>query len=120
MESEPFKDFVERSVRIVDRALYLSESLDIMQDYKHDEADDKQYVFLLITLRLFTAPLQSNQTTTREATLKATLFDERWSKHRSVTDLGWSHKHPGIFMVFLLLSPSYLLSYPCRIGFSLV
>ena len=33
-----------------------------------------------------------SQAAAREATLKATMFDERWSKHRSITDLAWSTK----------------------------
>ncbi len=44
MESADFRDFIERSARAVDRALYLSESLDIMQDYKEEEK--QEYVVL--------------------------------------------------------------------------
>ena len=39
LESDSFKEFFEKTTRVMDRALYLSESLDFMSDYKHDEAE---------------------------------------------------------------------------------
>lgn len=42
VESEPFKDFFDKTTRIMDRALYLSEALDIMEDYK--SVDEQAYV----------------------------------------------------------------------------
>lgn len=79
LESANFKEFVERSARVIDRALYLSESLDIMKDFKTEET-------------------RESQAAAKEATLKATLFDERWAKHRSVTDLAWSTKHTELVL----------------------
>ncbi len=44
------------------------------------------YIYLTIYLSICLLRLE----TKREVTLQTKLFDERWSKHRSVTDVGWS------------------------------
>jgi hypothetical protein len=45
LESNEFKEFIERSSRVVDRALYLSESLDIMEDYKTENKQEYAIFF---------------------------------------------------------------------------
>jgi len=70
--SQDFLSFLDRSSRIVERALYISSEYDIDRDYGFsDAAADKS-------------------SSKREVTQQIKLFDERWSKHRSVTDVSWS------------------------------
>ncbi|GAM20377.1 hypothetical protein SAMD00019534_035520 [Acytostelium subglobosum LB1] len=76
LESDSFRSFFSRSSKVIERALYLDDSIDILVDYtKSDEV---------------------TKSSTKELTLVGTLADERWTKHRSVTDINWSPKHPEL------------------------
>ncbi|EGC34676.1 hypothetical protein DICPUDRAFT_79578 [Dictyostelium purpureum] len=76
LDSESFKSFFDKSSRVIERALCLDESIDILVDY--------------------TVADQNNKGLSKELKLLATLQDERWTKHRSVTDINWSTKHPEL------------------------
>jgi len=68
---------MDRSSRLIERALYVSKTYDITIDYAKRSDEDK---------------LEKQ----REVSLQIKLFDERWSKHRSVTDVGWSTSHTDL------------------------
>ncbi|KAN0030846.1 hypothetical protein ACTA71_009491 [Dictyostelium dimigraforme] len=76
LESESFKSFFGRSSRVIERALCLDDSVDILVDYTISDENSKG--------------------TSKELKLLATLSDERWTKHRSITDINWSTKHPEL------------------------
>lgn len=81
LESDDFRGFLSKASRVVERALSLSESFDILVDYSRaDAAGD------------------SGLDRSDEVVLSQTLFDERWSKHRVVTSLSWSPKHPELLL----------------------
>jgi dynein intermediate chain len=74
IESPPFLEFLEKTSKVVERALFVSSKYDILKDYSKSE------------------DVQEKANTT-EVRLQIKLFDERWSKHRAVMDLGWSSMH---------------------------
>ncbi|KYQ89703.1 cytoplasmic dynein intermediate chain [Tieghemostelium lacteum] len=75
-DSDHFKSFFTRSAKVIERALYLDDEIDILADYTQSN--------------------QSNKSSDKELRLISTLQDERWTKHRSVTDINWSPKHPEL------------------------
>eukprot|EP01132_Coremiostelium_polycephalum_P001244 gene1244-1569_t len=77
IDSDAFKSFFTRSSRIIERALCLDDSIDILVDYT--QSDDS-----------------NSKSSSKELKLIGTLSDERWTKHRSVTDINWSPKHPDL------------------------
>ncbi|KAF9357628.1 hypothetical protein BGX34_009285 [Mortierella sp. NVP85] len=78
LQSNDFIEFVEHSSKFVERAM--SEKYDFMKDYTLGLDDD-------------TEDLNGNK-----MRLICSFHDERWSKNRSVTDVGWSHKHPELIV----------------------
>ncbi|EGG21460.1 cytoplasmic dynein intermediate chain [Cavenderia fasciculata] len=76
LESESFRTFFTRSSKVIERALMLDDNIDILVDYTKTDDEDKS--------------------SSKELKLMGTLVDERWSKHRSVTDINWSPKHPEL------------------------
>ncbi|KAK5584153.1 hypothetical protein RB653_005760 [Dictyostelium firmibasis] len=76
LESDSFKSFFGRSSRVIERALCLDDSIDILVDYTISDENSKG--------------------SSKELKLLATLSDERWTKHRSITDISWSTKHPEL------------------------
>ncbi|EFA85404.1 cytoplasmic dynein intermediate chain [Heterostelium album PN500] len=76
LESDSFKSFFSRTSKVIERALCLDDSIDILVDYTKSDEESKS--------------------SSKELTLIGTLQDERWSKHRSVTDINWSPKHPEL------------------------
>eukprot|EP01112_Ceratiomyxa_fruticulosa_P014308 TRINITY_DN4089_c0_g1_i4.p1 TRINITY_DN4089_c0_g1~~TRINITY_DN4089_c0_g1_i4.p1 ORF type:complete len:684 (-),score=154.63 TRINITY_DN4089_c0_g1_i4:259-2310(-) len=79
--SDSYIDFVTKSTRIIERALAISEKVDFMADYSKSLDDETRA-----------------QSRTNDIRLAHTLFDERWSKHRSITDISWSTKHPELIL----------------------
>ncbi|KAF2077528.1 hypothetical protein CYY_001146 [Polysphondylium violaceum] len=77
LDSDAFKSFFTKSSKVIERALYLDDSVDILVDYTL--SDDSK-----------------SKSSGKELKLVATLADERWTKHRSVTDINWSPKHPEL------------------------
>ncbi|KAJ3326999.1 hypothetical protein HDU76_012439 [Blyttiomyces sp. JEL0837] len=78
IQSEHFVKFFDKSTKLVERALY--DKYDILTDY---------------TLSGDT-PTDSNVTKGLKSV--CSFFDERWSKNRSVTDVGWSPKYPELIL----------------------
>lgn len=78
VQSTDFVEFIEHSSKFVERAM--SEKYDFMKDYTlglNDDTDD----------------VNGNK-----MRLICSFHDERWTKNRSVTDVGWSHKHPELIV----------------------
>jgi len=67
---------LEHSSKIIERALFVDSKFDILIDYGQSESEERS--------------------TAKSVSLKVKLFDERWSKHRSVTDICWSPKHSDL------------------------
>ncbi|KAG0340071.1 hypothetical protein BG004_006569 [Podila humilis] len=78
LQSADFVEFMEHSSKILERAM--SEKYDFMKDY---------------TLGLDDAAEDVNGNRVR---LVCSFHDDRWSKNRSVTDVGWSSKHPELIV----------------------
>ncbi|KAG0261721.1 hypothetical protein BG011_000748 [Mortierella polycephala] len=78
LQSAEFVEFMDHSSKILERAM--SEKYDFMKDYTlglDDETED----------------LNGNR-----MRLVSSFHDDRWSKNRSVTDVGWSTKHPELIV----------------------
>ncbi|KAG0333507.1 hypothetical protein BG000_009101, partial [Podila horticola] len=78
VQSAEFVEFMDHSSKILERAM--SEKYDFMKDY---------------TLGLDDAAEDLNGSRVR---LVCSFHDEKWSKNRSVTDVGWSSKHPELIV----------------------
>ncbi|EDO49079.1 predicted protein [Nematostella vectensis] len=78
--SQEFSRFFDKAVRLVERAL--TEDLDITIDYSGAEGDD----------------LEGGSQAARELTLSRDFYDERWSRHRTVTCLDWSNQYPELLV----------------------
>lgn len=79
MSSDGFGSFLSSSSRVVERALGVAEQFgDIHVDYAGADSSEKaeEDVVSLVT----------------------TLFDERWSAQRAVTDVAWSPSHPELML----------------------
>lgn len=79
MMSEDFQSFFNRSTRLVERVL--TEDVDIFTDYSgadNEGKDDELAGERLKVNRIF--------------------YDERWSKHRTITSLDWSKQYPELLL----------------------
>lgn len=79
MMSEDFQSFFSRSTRLVERVL--TEDVDIFTDYSgadNEGKDDELAGERLKVNRIF--------------------YDERWSKHRTITSLDWSKQFPELLL----------------------
>ncbi|XP_050406389.1 cytoplasmic dynein 1 intermediate chain 2 isoform X13 [Patella vulgata] len=75
-----FNTFLTKTSRIMERAL--AENYDILIDYSGGDGENKEDD-LLAGERL---------------KLNRTFYDERWSRHRTVTSLDWSIQHPELLV----------------------
>ncbi|XP_052711925.1 cytoplasmic dynein 1 intermediate chain 2-like isoform X13 [Crassostrea angulata] len=80
MMTEEFQTFFNKTTRIVERAL--DEEIDIFVDYAGGESED----------------MESDLRAGERLKLQRNFFDERWSKHRTVTSLDWSKQHPELLV----------------------
>ncbi|KAF9153175.1 hypothetical protein BG015_003923 [Linnemannia schmuckeri] len=78
VQSAEFVEFIDHSSKILERAM--TEKYDFMKDYTLGLDDD-------------TEDLNGNR-----MRLVSSFHDDRWSKNRSVTDVGWSTKHPELLV----------------------
>ncbi|KAG0276911.1 hypothetical protein BGZ95_006860 [Linnemannia exigua] len=78
VQSAEFVDFIDHSSKILERAM--TDKYDFMKDYTLGLDDD-------------TEDLNGNR-----MRLVSSFYDDRWSKNRSVTDVGWSTKHPELLV----------------------
>ncbi|KAI5808166.1 WD40-repeat-containing domain protein [Peziza echinospora] len=87
-KSEEFVDFIERSSKVVERALDLDMEYDILADYGQgvDEDEDTQ--------------------SGRRIKEVARFYDERWSKKRMISDLHFSPKFPELVLASYTKNPS--------------
>uniref|UniRef100_A0A1B6CBH8 Cytoplasmic dynein intermediate chain n=1 Tax=Clastoptera arizonana TaxID=38151 RepID=A0A1B6CBH8_9HEMI len=78
--SEDFQRFVDRTGRIIERALY--ESIDITVDYT-GVTDDEDAL---------------DEKNSCRVSLNRYFWDERWSKNRCVTSMDWSPQYPELLL----------------------
>eukprot|EP01087_Luapelamoeba_hula_P012597 TRINITY_DN3517_c0_g1_i1.p1 TRINITY_DN3517_c0_g1~~TRINITY_DN3517_c0_g1_i1.p1 ORF type:complete len:641 (+),score=89.71 TRINITY_DN3517_c0_g1_i1:111-2033(+) len=81
MQRPEFLQFFGRAARILERAISVGSKFDVVTNYAQDDNAG------------------SKADNSREVALQATLFDERWSKHRSITSVSWSPKHSELVAV---------------------
>eukprot|EP01091_Cochliopodium_minus_P013612 TRINITY_DN4422_c0_g1_i1.p1 TRINITY_DN4422_c0_g1~~TRINITY_DN4422_c0_g1_i1.p1 ORF type:complete len:608 (-),score=172.96 TRINITY_DN4422_c0_g1_i1:149-1972(-) len=80
--SENFSQFIDRASITMERAIYSSNQYDILVDYSIDTFDS-----------------QNKRAHEKKLTFETKMFDERWSKNRSITDISWSPIHNELFAV---------------------
>ncbi|XP_014771177.1 cytoplasmic dynein 1 intermediate chain 2 isoform X31 [Octopus bimaculoides] len=81
MSSEDFQNFFNRSSRLVERVLAENET-DMYIDYVGSDKEGKD----------------DDQFAGDRLKLNRYFFDERWSKHRTITSLDWSTQHPELLV----------------------
>ncbi|EMD85147.1 hypothetical protein COCC4DRAFT_85245 [Bipolaris maydis ATCC 48331] len=95
--SEEFIGFVERSTKVLERALDQQLGYDILADYAHAGVDvddsDEGYG-------------SSGAKKGRRIREVAQFWDERWSKKRMISDLGFSTKFPELVLASYTKNPS--------------
>jgi len=75
-----FGNFIDFSSKLIERAIYVDQKYDIMVDYAMTDGQDD---------------LKGRA---REVRLLNKFHDERWTKHRAVTDIAWSPKHNDLIV----------------------
>lgn len=80
LNSQEFGRFFDKATRLIERAL--CEDIDIFMDYSGNEEDDQDKI----------AKASS------QLTLGRKFYDERWSKHRTITCLDWSTQYPELLV----------------------
>ncbi|KAI9740557.1 MAG: hypothetical protein M1834_005138 [Cirrosporium novae-zelandiae] len=96
VSSNEFLDFVERSSKVIERAL--DQEYDILADYALDgiQAADEED-------EEFGGPRGKKRRGIREI---AQFWDERWSKKRMITDIGFSPKFPELILASYTKNPT--------------
>ncbi|XXG98749.1 oligosaccharyl transferase stt3 subunit [Hypoxylon texense] len=95
--SDEFVDFVERSTKVIERALDISNEYDILTDYSlqaHDIEDEDE---------------QAGNTGgkgRRRVKEVVQFYDERWSKKRMVSSIDFSPKFPELLLASYTKNPS--------------
>ncbi|KAH7123743.1 WD40-repeat-containing domain protein [Dendryphion nanum] len=95
--SEDFSGFVDRAAKVVERALDQELGYDILADYAHGgmnvDEEDEGYG-------------SSRGKKGRRIKEIAQFWDERWSKKRMISDLGFSTKFPELVLASYTKNPS--------------
>ncbi|PVI03696.1 WD40 repeat-like protein [Periconia macrospinosa] len=95
--SDVFIDFVERSTKVLERALDQQLDYDILADYAHGgpnvDEEDEGYG-------------SGGAKKGRRIKEIAQFWDERWSKKRMISDLGFSPKFPELLLASYTKNPS--------------
>lgn len=78
--SEDFLNFFGRASAILERAMF--EEIDIFTDYSGADSEEQR----------------GGQLEGEQLKLNRQFFDERWSKHRTVTSLDWSTQYPELLL----------------------
>ncbi|KAI5864964.1 WD40 repeat-like protein [Durotheca rogersii] len=95
--SDDFVDFVERSTKVIERALHISSEYDILTDYSlqaHDIEDEDE---------------QAGNTGgkgRRRVKEVVQFYDERWSKKRMISSINFSAKFPELVLASYTKNPS--------------
>ncbi|KAI1387000.1 WD40 repeat-like protein [Hypoxylon trugodes] len=95
--SDDFVDFVERSTKVIERALDISNEYDILTDYSlqaHDIEDEDE---------------QAGNTGgkgRRRVKEVVQFYDERWSKKRMISSIDFSPKFPELLLAAYTKNPS--------------
>ncbi|KAK3715203.1 hypothetical protein QZH41_010955 [Actinostola sp. cb2023] len=80
LNSQEFGKFFDKAARLIERAL--CEDIDIFVDYSGVEAEDQE----------------KGAQASSQLTMSRDFYDERWSKHRTVTCLDWSNQYPELLV----------------------
>eukprot|EP01117_Protostelium_nocturnum_P007231 TRINITY_DN2586_c0_g1_i1.p1 TRINITY_DN2586_c0_g1~~TRINITY_DN2586_c0_g1_i1.p1 ORF type:complete len:506 (+),score=173.11 TRINITY_DN2586_c0_g1_i1:525-2042(+) len=80
LSSKDFSSFLDHSSRLIERAIYVDTKYDITVDYARSEVGDNK------------------DQSAKEVRLVTKYFDDRWSKHRAITDIAWSPKHNDLIV----------------------
>ncbi|KAI2464357.1 WD40 repeat-like protein [Annulohypoxylon bovei var. microspora] len=95
--SDDFVDFVDRSTKVIERALDISNEYDILTDYSlqaHDIEDEDE---------------QAGNTSgkgRRRVKEVVQFYDERWSKKRMISSIDFSPKFPELLLASYTKNPS--------------
>ncbi|KAI1814611.1 cytoplasmic dynein-like protein 1 intermediate chain 2 [Poronia punctata] len=95
--SDEFVDFVERSTKVIERALDVSNEYDILTDYSlqaHDLEDEDEQVG------------NTGGKGRRRVKEIVQFYDERWSKKRMVSSIDFSPKYPELVLASYTKNPS--------------
>lgn len=99
MMTEDYQRFLDRSSRVMERAL--TQDIDIFVDYTGEHQEGERYVSLLslmsasthgdlVQLQNVCLWISSDHSFGEKLKLQRVFFDEHWSKHRLVTCMDWS------------------------------
>ncbi|XP_020906072.1 cytoplasmic dynein 1 intermediate chain 2, partial [Exaiptasia diaphana] len=80
LNSQEFGKFFDKATRLMERAL--CEDIDIFMDYSGAEAEDQD----------------KGAEASSQLTMSRDFYDERWSKHRTVTCMDWSTQYPELLV----------------------
>ncbi|XP_054164371.1 cytoplasmic dynein 1 intermediate chain 2-like isoform X2 [Oppia nitens] len=81
MMKEEFKKFMDRAVRVTERALYYNEPSDIFIDYTGARED-----------------YESEDKSGNRLVYNRCFYDERWCKGRTITSFDWSTQYPELLV----------------------
>jgi len=80
IESNEFREFMHRSSKIIERALLMNETYNLLTDYTKSVDVTKQ----------------QQQQEQNKLRVTSTIYEEKWCKLRSVTDLDWSRYYENL------------------------
>lgn len=80
---EDYQKFIDRSTKILERALCQEDTTDICIQYFPGEGDGE---------------LDNDAKTVGKLSLNRTFHDDRWSKNRCITGFDWSFQHPELLL----------------------
>lgn len=105
MQTDAFQKFIDRAVRITERALACTDSLDIFVDYTGQaESVDRYALVMSDNFNFFTKKkflkhfLISEDKSGMRLSLSTTFVDERWSRGRTVTSFDWCTEFPELLV----------------------
>ncbi|KAI3331897.1 cytoplasmic dynein-like protein 1 intermediate chain 2 [Xylariaceae sp. AK1471] len=95
--SDEFVDFVERSTKVIERALDVGNEYDILTDYSlqaHDIEDEDEQIG------------NTGGKGRRRVKEVVQFYDERWSKKRMISSIDFSPKYPELVLASYTKNPS--------------
>lgn len=98
MQSDSFRKFLDRAVRITERALSCTDAVDIFVDYTGQiECVDRLVCFPYLPFLTVLYCLSDEKSGLR-LMLNSSFQDERWSKGRTVTSFDWCSQFPELLV----------------------
>lgn len=96
--SEDFKKFLDRAVRVTERALFYNESADIYVDYTgaHETIEKLNFInFITLILNVISC---SEDKSGIKLSFNRCFYNERWCKNRTITSFDWSTQYPELLV----------------------